>query len=227
MKRFITLCLTSFAFFGTSFAQTTFSVADTEVWTIAPASVDDVEGHTTIHNLTNATQTIRWDRINVDTTAGCQSQVCDLNLCYLPTVSTKTFNIAPNATGNLIMHFLNPNAIEGAYGVIHLKLTNVNVPSDTTNIVFLFTSDLSDAKDLNLATRVSVFPNPATDHFQLGNAGNVHRMRLFSLDSREVARYNAVQGGTYSLAGLPAGSYMLALEDKNGRIFQSLEVVKQ
>jgi len=227
MKRFTTLCFTIFAFFGLASAQSTFSVADTEVWVIAPASVEDAEGHTTIQNLTNATQTIRWERTNVDTTPGCQSQVCDLNLCYLPTVSTKTFNIAPNATGNLIMHFLNPNAIEGASGVIHLKLRNVEFPSDSVNIVFLFTSDLSDAKDLSSAVRVSVFPNPATDYFQLDNAEGVHRIRVLSLDSREVARYTATPGASYPMAGLSAGSYMLALEDKNGQIFQSLNLVKR
>ena len=226
MKRLFTLCLSILAFLNLTTAQSSFSVDDTEVWVIAPTAEPDVEGHTVIHNITNATQTIRWDRTNVDTTAGCQSQVCDLNLCYLPTVSTKTFNIGPNASGNLIMHFLNPNAIEGASGVIHLKLTNVNIPSDTVTLVFLFTSELSDAKDPLSGAQIKLFPNPSTDFFQLENAGDVQRIRLFSLDSREVARYTATPGASYSLAGIAAGSYMLALEDKNGQIFQSLELIK-
>ncbi|MBL7774921.1 MAG: T9SS type A sorting domain-containing protein [Saprospiraceae bacterium] len=226
MKRFCTLLFILTAFSAALMAQTTFSVSATQVWTIAPHHEPDVEGHFTITNTTNSTQTIRWTRTEVEKTAGCYTQVCDLNLCYTPIVSTKTFDIPANTSGNIIMHFLNYDSIVGASGIIRLKMSNENNPADSVNVTFLFTSPLSGAADLPLAN-VKVYPNPTTDFFQLENADAVSRIRVFSAEAREVARFTATPGERYALASQPAGNYFLALEDNQGRVFQRIHLVKK
>lgn len=226
MKRFATLFLTTFCFFGFASAQS-FTISAPEIWTIAPHDNPDVEGHLEIHNTTQTTQTIKWERTVIDVTDGCLSQVCDLNLCWIASVGTKNFDIAGDARGNIIMHFLNPDTLVGAYGIFRLKFTNVNIPADTVSAVYLFTSELSNTQNPLPAANVRLFPNPTTEYFQLDNAEAVQRVRVFSLASREVANYTALPGELYSLSGLPAGAYVVALEDEQGRVFQALEVVKR
>lgn len=226
MKRFGTLLFLFLGFMGASFAQSSFSISTNSVWTITPAS-EDVEGHIEITNPTNATQTIRWERTVMNITAGCHTQVCDLNLCYIPTVSTQKFDIAAGSTGSIIMHFLNPDLLSDATTLVNLKLFNDNNPSDSVIVAYLFTPETSGTKDGLTAANVKLFPNPTTDYFLLENAEAVQHIRLFSLDSREVARYTATPAQSYSLAGLPTGSYVLALEDKNGQVFQAISLVKK
>ncbi len=227
MKQLFTLSILLLACFGIATAQSSFSVSTTEVTKVVPDSVLDVEAHFELTNLTNATQTIRWVRTEVEMIdSNCVTQVCDFNLCYLPHISTKTFDAAPNESKDIIMHFLNVNYYPGASGIIRLTMSNVNIPEDTITVTFRFTSSLSGTNDLPLAS-VKLYPNPTTDYFLLDHADDVSRIRMFSMDSREVAQFTATPGERYSLAAQPAGTYFLALEDKKGRVFQSIELVKK
>ncbi len=228
MKRLFTILFLLSGLYSVCFAQSTFNVSALEVWEIAQPTIPDIEAHFNITNTTGAVQTIRWERnvVNLVGDSDTKTQVCDLNLCYLPHIGTKTFDIDPGHTGPIIMHFLNPNAYQGASGIINLKMTNVNTPSDSVMVTFLFTSSLSGTNDLP-AANVKLFPNPTVDQFQLTNADAVQRIRVFSLDSREVARFTATPGQIYSLASQPAGTYLLALEDANGQAFQAIRLVKQ
>ena len=204
-----------------------FSLGNTEVWTIANQNQPDVEAHTTIQNLMNTPQTFRWERIVVNMTPGCASRVCDINVCYIASVSSKLFTLGANSGGPLIMHFDNPDSIAGASAIIRLKVTNANLTTDTASVVFLYTSDLSGTKDKLPVANVKLFPNPTSDYFQLENAEAVSRIRVFALDGRNVAEFAATPGQQYSLANLSTGTYLLALEDKAGQAFQALELVKK
>ncbi|TNE56265.1 MAG: T9SS type A sorting domain-containing protein [Bacteroidetes bacterium] len=226
MKRLFTILFMLLGSLSFLSAQQSFNVSATEVWSITSLMTDDNEAHFDITNRSAAVQTIRWERTVIDITSGCNSQVCDLVQCYIPSVSTKTFEIDPNFTGPIIMHFLNPDTLPEAGAIIRLKMSNVNIPEDSVTVTFLYTSPLSGTNDLPQAN-VKLFPNPTTDYFQLENADAVQRIRVFSLDNREVARFTAAPGERYSLATQPAGVYMLALEDSKGRVFQAMEVVKR
>jgi hypothetical protein len=52
-------------------------------------------------------------------------------------------------------------------------------------------------------------------------------MRLYTMDGREVARFEANAENSYSIANQPIGSYVLSLEDKFGRLFQAVEIQKR
>lgn len=209
------------------FAQSTFRVSATEVWTIAPHTEQDVEGHVEITNRTSQMQRIRWTRTEVKITPGCQSQVCDLNVCYTPFVSTQTFDMQPSQSGTIIMHFLNYDTILGAEAVIRLKLNNENQPADSVVVTFLFTSPLSNTNNPLPPAVVKAYPNPTTDGFWLANADDVRAVRVLALDGREVARFIPAPGQYYSLAGQPKGNYILVLEDAQQRAFQALEIVRR
>ncbi len=226
MKHIITCCWV-FAFaLPLGWAQTTFSVSATEVWKTAPHTEQDVEAHFNISNLTNQVQTIRWTRTEVSITPGCQSQVCDLNLCYTPPVNSKTFDMQPNQTGTIIMHFLNYDTIPGAEAVIRLKLANENQPSDSTVVMFYF-STTSSVRDGLPAPSVRAYPNPTAEGFWLEGADAVRAVRVMALSGREVARFWAFPNAYYSLSEQPVGTYFVLLEDERGRTFQVLEVVRR
>lgn len=226
MKRLFTILILLFGCYSVGLTQSSFTVSDTEVWTITEHTETDKEAHFSISSRVNNVQTIRWERTVIEITPGCNSQVCDLNQCYIPIVSTQIFELGPNASGDIIMHFLNYDSIVGAASVINLKMSNENDPTDSVVVTFLYTSSLSGTDDLPAAD-VKLFPNPTVDYFQLTNADAVNRIRVFSMDNREVVRFTTTPDQKYSLATQPAGTYILALEDDKGQIFQAIRLVKQ
>ena len=131
--------------------------------------------------------------------------------------------------GQLTVHFYNhkadPAPGQAGSGIVHLKLTNLGNLSDTLTAVYIYNT-LSGTQDFP-AANVKLFPNPTTEFFTLANAEAVALMRLYTLDGREVARYIATANGTYSIANQPVGNYVLSFEDKNGQMFQALEIHKQ
>src|SRR5690606_10559782 len=66
---------------------------------------DDVVAYASITNNTSDTLFLKWERIYNDKPESWESAVCDVNLCYLPIISTKEFFLPPNFTnGDMIVH---------------------------------------------------------------------------------------------------------------------------
>lgn len=191
----------------------------------ATGTVDqpDVEAHGEITNLTNATIHMKWERNVINLTPGCETAVCDPNTCWARFIGNRNFDMDANETGQMLVHFYNNGA--PCAGIVHVKVTNRDNPNDTIVGVYLFNQS-TGTKDLP-AANVKLFPNPVVEYFSLENADNVAAVRVFALDGREVVRFDAVPGNTYSLLNQPAGNYVVALEDKNGVTFQASEIKKQ
>lgn len=225
---FFTLLLTLFAC-ATAFAQgtATFNVFPDTVFVSWPMNITDVEADNHIQNLTNATRNIKWERtvisISPDT---LKTQVCDPNACYATWIDTKTFAISPGATQPMIVHFLN-NSGQPANAIVQLKYTDLADQANPQYAYYVFDASLVGTDDQLPAANVRLFPNPMVESFTLENAEEVSRVHVFTLEGRRLALLEAAADGNYSLAGQPAGSYLIALEGKNGKVFQAIQVKKQ
>lgn len=176
-----------------------------------------------IHNLTAETLPLHWERHVISLTPGCETAVCDAVVCYSRETDSHNFNLLPNILKPFLVHFYNNGA--PCEGIVHVKVTNQNDPADSVNVVFLFNQSTA-AQDLPEPV-VTLYPNPVTDFFALENAENASAIRVFTLDGREVARFDVEAGAFYPMHNQPAGNYVLALEDKNGRTFQALTLNKR
>lgn len=122
------------------------------------------------------------------------------------------------------MSFLKPGN-QAASGILRLKLTNLNNAVDTLIAIYSFNS-LTGLIDLR-TPNVKLFSNPTMDFFTLKNAEAVGSMRLYTLDGREIARFVNEPSNTYSVANQLVGNYVLSFEDKNGHMFQAVELQKR
>ncbi len=176
--------------------------------------VQDSAAELEIHSTAAAEITITWQRVVLAMTPGCLTKVCDLNACYPETFSTRTFPIAAGATGPISVHLVN-NTGNTCAGVIRLDMFNTDVPDVIVPAFFLYnqTSGINNVFQLE---EVKVYPNPATEYFTIEN-NKVARVRMTTLDAREVAAFDATQTKTFSLAGQPAGMYVLVMEDAAGK----------
>jgi hypothetical protein len=197
--------------------------------TITTSDTYDSPAHGEIENVSNAPVTVKWERTEVFLTSNITTAVCDPVTCWFPGVSTKNFTLQPGEYGQLTVHFYNagfdPPPGQAGSGIVHLKLTNLGNSADTLTAVYTY-STLTSTNELP-APVVKLFPNPAVDYFTLENADEVATMRLFSLDGRIVAQFNASSDNSYAIGHLPTGNYVLSFEDKNGNLFQAVELHKK
>lgn len=207
-------------------AQTTFSLTPIPSSVTAKADEFDAAAHGVIKNITNVRDSLRWVRTVIELPEGFTTAVCDPIQCYFPNVNTKDFGLAPGATGPMDVHFYNNLETSGS-GIIHLKVINVNVPTDMVTGVYVYTTATSGTRDALPVANVRLFPNPTTEGFALDNASEVAGVRVYSLDGRQVAYFEPSGDQRYSVADQPAGTYIVALLAKNGKVFQAVEVRKQ
>ena len=206
------------------FAQTTFKLAPSPAWISNPPSVLDSPAKSEIVNRTNTVLTLRWQRIIVSVPAGVSTQVCDLNLCYGANISTRTFDLNPLDTGNLDLHFVNDLGVAvNPPAEVHVKITNVNLPTDTFVAVYRYTTVPLSAKGPAALSTVRLFPNPGSTFFALENADDVAAFQLCHLDGRVIRRIRATPGLQYDAADLPSGTYLIALENEKGTVLRTLE----
>ncbi len=207
-------------------AQTTFSLTPIPSMVTGETTNFDSYAHATIKNITNVRDSLRWERTVLNLPEGFSTAVCDPIQCYFPSVSSKDFALAPGESGPLDVHFYNPLETSGA-GLVHVKVTNVNVPSDMVTGIYIYNTTTTSTNHPLPVAQVHLFPNPTTEGFTLDNASEVAGVRIFSLDGRQVAHLNPSADQRYSLANQPVGTYIVALLAQNGKIFQAVELQKQ
>lgn len=231
MKKLLLPVLFAFGILSAVSAQVSsaYEVTPNPSDTITTADTYDSPAHGHIHNTSPNSISVKWERNEVFLSPNITTAVCDPIQCWFPGVSTKTFSLNPNEGGQLTVHFYNamfdPAPGQAGSGIVHLKVTNLGNAADTMTVVYTY-STLTGTKDLP-AANVKLFPNPSTDFFTLENAEAVASMRLFSLDGRVVARFDASSSNSYAIGHLPTGNYVLSFEDKNGNLFQAVEIQKR
>lgn len=229
MKNLLCTLLLVLGLFQTATAQSAYHVHPNPSDTITTADLYDSPAHGEIKNVSNTPVSVRWERTEVYLTPNITTAVCDPVTCWFSGVNTKTFTLDPDSIGQLTVHFYNsmyePAPGQAGSGIVHLKLTNLDNPLDTLTAIYTYNT-LSSTQNLP-AANVKLYPNPTVDFFTLDKADEVASMRLFSLDGRVVARFDASEGKTYNIAHLPVGNYVLSFEDKNGQMFQAVELMKR
>ena len=223
MKKLLFTFFYALAFLSFASAQVRYTLTPNPASGTGTIDQADAEVDAEIHNLTGQTLQLHWVRNVISLTPGCETAVCDAVTCYSRTTSSHNFNLYGDTTRPFIVHFYNNGA--PCAGIVHVKVTNNNDPADSVNVVFLFNQN-SAVKDLP-TPNVKLYPNPVTEYFSLEHAENVAVIRVFTIEGREVIRYNVTERNYYSLQGQAAGNYIIALEDKNGQAFQALELSKE
>ncbi len=218
------LFLLAFCSFAT--AQSSFVLSEDSLTAFLPVPETTVAASNTLTNLTNDTLAIRWRRDEIALTAGALTQVCDVNQCYQPSVSSKTFLLAPDSVALMRVDLVSENGTP-ANVIVRLKFTNMAQPSDTASAYYFLSIGTSGSEEQAASLRILLYPNPVFESFVLDHAEAVHTVRMYDLSGHQVAEFAAVPDRRYSLASQPAGIYFAALADKNGKVLRALQVVKE
>lgn len=229
MKKSSTLLLCLCMVASALVAQVNFTITpNPKVVTVPnPPTVTDVVAHAKIKNLTNEPRTFKWTRTTLDITPDCKTQICDRNNCYFAHVDSKQFTMLAQEDSTLDVHLVSNDPAVPALccAIVHLKVEEVGNPDNTLTGIYIFEGCTSGTTTVGRAS-VRLFPNPAADFFALENAEKVAAIRVFSMDGRVVKEFEAAPGSRYPIADLPAGAYILALQNPQAETIGALELRK-
>jgi Secretion system C-terminal sorting domain len=182
-----------------------------------------------IINKGNSAITLRWTRNIVQVTPGWTTNFCDLNLCYLPSASSKVFELLPADTGLLKPVFL-ANGIEGCI------IYRIDLTSETPNVTYqkslLFYGRSSNgcqvtgAADIEEIKDFALFPNPANETLNVifADVNFKGNLEILDLLGKVVLQQKATDSNTQmDVSKLPIGTYSLRAMDEKG----SNKVVKK
>ncbi len=166
----------------------------------------DVVANSFVTNNFGTDVEVTWMRNVINLPDDWDSAVCDKIACHFHFVGEGSFEMSPSETSNIDVHVYNWDATEGS-AFIEVDLIADAAPTDTLTVVFIFDNALNTVEQVR--QHVKVYPNPTTDVVWLESPETVVRVEIFDLSGRLVREANLFGNERASLAGFPAGKYII------------------
>ena len=181
---------------------------------------------------------LRWDKVTIYQPYMWESQVCDKEASYPPTVTSNydpfqgvyaPVVLEAGESFDLFFTILAYNTT--GQSKVDITFRDIDRPDKvlgTASFQINFTDAEDTAKLAEAGSRVKVYPNPVHDRFFLTNAPNLGRIDLYNTLGRKIRTYDNPQPGDSFLAGdLPQGVYLLHLVDKTGKVVHTLRLLRR
>jgi len=183
-----------------------------------------------VDNLLAADNDLVWRKRDVSMPIGWTSAVCDKNACYSETTFTRGFTMDPNETGTMDLHlYTNRVGMEGDVGVVEVC---VYEEGDTTTMQcqeYTFSSQLSSTQNQNqIEAELHLAPNPAVNYFEVKTESKIGNVEVYNIIGAKVRTFNADNDGSYDVADLSSGIYLVRVYDQsNSRVLSTLRLKKR
>ncbi len=170
----------------------------------------------------------RWERgPNFD--PAWEFFVCDLNLCYGPTVE-RCPPSKPNYMrmgGSLFQyHFKPKNTIGSSYVTVKFYSDKNFTQEVHTSVININVSETVSTKDFNSFNNLKVYPNPATDYFQISNATGVKKIVVYNMFGKEVKSFFHYPNAQHEISEFKTGMYIVKLLNDKNKVVKSVKLNK-
>ena len=156
------------------------------------------------------------------------SWICDKNLCYDPSVNSCPPNkpnvLAAGDSMELQVH-VNPANTEGSANY------ELNVIDDAGNVLStingqILVNSTTAVKDLN-ASKLTVYPNPTQDFFQVSDTPGLRYIELFNIVGSKMKSFDAIPQKQYYVGDMTDGIYLVRLVTSSGKIIKTIRLSKR
>lgn len=183
----------------------------------------DIPAETTIVNPTSTPLVVRWIREVNSLPRNWQSAICDINLCYLPTVDSAEFTIPANSSSPIIVHVY-PDG-PGVEAQVTLRILEVADRSNNAVATFSF-SMVSSTFGPKSPYSIKLYPNPVSEEFSIQSDYQLSEVVISNMLGKVVKVYPGDQE-FYNISDLPNGIYLASLRGRSGDILKTLRLSKR
>lgn len=191
-----------------------------------------------VTNTSNRRIRLRWDKNIYYMPYTWESQVCDKEASYPPSINSNydpiqgivaPVSLDPGESFDLFLT-ISPYNTTGQCK-IEIAFRELNKPNQVLGTA-VFEVNIIDTEDsaklAELGNRIKVYPNPVHDRFFLTNAPALSRVDIYNTLGRKIRSYEKPQvGDSYPAGDLPQGVYLLSLVDENGKVIRTLRLLRR
>lgn len=209
-------------------AQVTVSVDPNTFVMSGNPSQTDIVYHIYVTNTSSSEVSLYWSRRITGAPMQWLSWICDNNLCFDPSVNScpasKPNVVAPGAVMEIQVH-LNPIGTEGSaeYDVMVLDDLGNTLAVVDGQVLISTSTAVKETND----SRLSVFPNPTTDFFQVSEAQGVAFVELFNIVGNKIKSFDATPQKQYYVGDLNDGIYLVRLLSGNKKVIKTVRLSKR
>lgn len=191
-------------------------------------SQTDIHQDIHITNTGNESVMINWSKRMTNEPNPWTSWVCDRLLCWDSLVNSSPLNkgtlLTPGEAFDLQVH-MNPFQTVGTGDyVIHILDDNGNnITSVTASFVI---SNTTAVKESNEA-RLTVYPNPTSDFFEVSGTPGVKYVEVFNIIGNKVKSFDAAPGRQYFVGDLADGIYLVRLGTATKKVLKTVRLSKR
>lgn len=188
----------------------------------------DVYYYVHVTNTGNETTDIFWSKRMTNEPNPWTSWICDKTLCWDSSVNanplSKPNTLAPGESFDLQVH-MNPYQTEGT-GDYELKVLDENGNTIATVDGEFNISNTTAVKETNDA-RLTVFPNPTTDYFEVTETTGLRYVEVFNIIGNKVKTFDAVPKKQYYVGDLADGIYLIRLATSSKKVLKTIRLSKR
>lgn len=208
--------------------QSTISVEPSTFVLTGNPNQTDIPYHIQVTNTSSEVVSIYWSKRMTNNPTVWFSWICDKVRCYLPDFSSNPPDapniLQPNESMDFQIH-MNPSLTEGTGDYEVRLLDDMGNVLATINgqIVIDNSTAVKDAND----SKLTVFPNPAVDFFQVSETPGLKGIELFNIVGNKVRSFETAPGKQYYVGDLNNGIYLVRLVSSTKKVLKTIRLSKR
>jgi len=184
----------------------------------------DVVAKSLVKNESARSSNFRWERTIVEMTEDWACAVCDVNLCYTPSVSTADFELGGGEEATLDVHVY-PGGFEGS-AIVHILVTDLSNPEIRETGIFLFNQTTSTIERIN--NKIKIYPNPASSELFFEFSENqIEKIEVLNIQGQVLLSQQMFGSNTLHIGHLPSGNYLVRMFGTAGKSLSLNLLTKQ
>lgn len=216
-------------------AQGSISFDNDTVMVTEPADTVEIVAYNELTNNSSDTVNVVWERtVNNYDPMWSGTSICDNELCWAPSVSSRTITILPNRASTMDVHFL-IDMMEGE-GEVHIRAYVVDDSANTVveAVYFGDAQMVSSSANTPEQPEIQIFPNPANDFIYIRNLPETSnsQVEVYNILGKKMLDFNVQAGQSvagavrFDLSSIPKGIYMIRVYDQSMNLLESKSITK-
>ena len=188
----------------------------------------DIHFDVRVTNTSNEDININWAKRMRNEPSAWADYICDKTACWDTTFNSNPINkpneLAPGEFFNVQVHVM-PFQKLGT-GDYELNLVDVqgNILTTVTGTVII--DESTSVKENNYA-KLSVFPNPTSDYFEVTETPGLRYVEVYNIVGNKVRTFDAVPQKQYYVGDLTDGIYLVRMTSSSSKVLKTIRLSKR
>ena len=195
-----------------------------ENMTVTGMADEELFGETSLSNSADTVLDLRWVRTINSIPEEWDNYFCAVpGNCGLPHTDSLNFELPANTTEGLLQCHCEPHGVAGM-ATVTVRIINNSTDEVLGTVDWVCDAAPVSTNDLEKAN-IKLFPNPASDYFQLVNGEKVDQIIVYNILGKQV-KYFGKEDEIYEVSDLTKGIYMVQLIDLDTEVTKTLKLKK-